>query len=436
MKRTGPLAIILLLLGSHGSALTMEEAVGTALANHPRIRQFDQASHAQAERVESRRSPFWPELSLGYSYIWESGQIRIFPDTDQVSIFSAKATYNLFRGFSDRQLLDSEASRYTAARYQQRGVEQDVALEVRRAFLEVLRARDRVSVEKESVDLLERQRRDAEIFYREGVFAKNDLLRVEVELATARQTLLSAESGLRTARRGLERAMGAPVREGEEPADPGPFDPVRQEEANLRDEMMGARSELLFLQALREARVQSRKAIQGGYYPEADLTLAYRTFGDDLAPTGTDDSFPDRETNVTFELTWTLFDGFRKKHDILAEEREIRVLEEQIRDTGEELSLQLTRAVEAFDLAAARKGVAEKSVEQAQENYRITENQFRERVATTTDLLDARVFLTRARNEASNAFYDLLQARVALDRIVERPLPAARAGAQEHPPGR
>jgi outer membrane protein len=98
------------------------------------------------------------------------------------------------------------------------------------------------------------------------------------------------------------------------------------------------------------------------------------------------------------------------------------VIEERIRDTGDRLLLQLRTALADYRVSAGRIDLARKAVEQAEENYRITENQFRERVATTTDLLDARVFLARARTQFNNAFYGLRQALTALERVVEHPL--------------
>jgi len=67
--------------------------------------------------------------------------------------------------------------------------------------------------------------------------------------------------------------------------------------------------------------------------------------------------------------------------------------------------------------------VAEPAVSQADENYRVTDLQFRERVATTTDLLDARNYLTDAKDRYNNAFYDLHVARATIDRVLERNLP-------------
>ncbi|HDY71238.1 MAG TPA: TolC family protein, partial [Nitrospirae bacterium] len=75
---------------------------------------------------------------------------------------------------------------------------------------------------------------------------------------------------------------------------------------------------------------------------------------------------------------------------------------------------------ENYRVAGERLGVSKKAVEQADENYRITENRFRQRMATTTDLLDARFLLTRARIEHNNARYDIYLSMAEIDRVVER----------------
>ena len=74
-------------------------------------------------------------------------------------------------------------------------------------------------------------------------------------------------------------------------------------------------------------------------------------------------------------------------------------------DLEEEMKLQLRTALENYQVAVSKLEVSKKAVEHSEENYRITENRFRQRMATTTDLLDARFLLTRAQTEHSNALY-------------------------------
>jgi outer membrane protein TolC len=63
--------------------------------------------------------------------------------------------------------------------------------------------------------------------------------------------------------------------------------------------------------------------------------------------------------------------------------------------------------------------VAEVAIDQGEENYRVVESQFKERVATSTDLLDARFLLTRAKNQYNDAVNDLRLSAAQIERVLE-----------------
>ena len=50
--------------------------------------------------------------------------------------------------------------------------------------------------------------------------------------------------------------------------------------------------------------------------------------------------------------------------------------------------------------------VSEKVIEQAEENFRISEERYKERVSTSTEVLDAQTLLTRAKSQYANALGD------------------------------
>jgi len=432
MNRLAVVILASLLFPLPGHALTMEKAVAQALENNHRVKDFRQRTEAQRRRVDSGKAPFWPEVEADYTYERRENVFSFFQTRDS-SAFTAEIRYNLFRGFSDLNTLKSAQSALDAARYEQKAAEADIALEVKRAYIEVLRTRRNREVAKESVELLERQRRDAELFYRGGLTAKNEYLKVEVELASTRQDLLSAESALRIARKSLGRVIGIPVGEDETIEETFFPDHVGLDEEALARRMLVQRSEIRFLEARRLARERTRDSIRGGYLPAVDLSLTHSRYGETYAFQGLDAPLFDSDTSAKVEAKWNLFEGFRTKNDILAEASEIRAIEERIQDTREELLLQLRTAVEGYGVSAGRITLSRKSVEQAEENYRITESQFRERVATAADLLDARVFLTRARTEYNAAFYDLGLSLATVERVVEGPVSPGSAGGE--PPG-
>jgi outer membrane protein TolC len=402
------------------SALTLDDALRLAGENNHLIKEYKNLSDAEKERIGSAASAFMPEVGIGYSYA-QSDEALPF-QTKKTSTFTAEASYNLFKGLSDLNSLKSARSMHDAALYRQNGVFEDVALEVKLAYIEVLRAARRLETAKEAVELLQRQRRDAELYFREGLTARNELLKVEVELASSKQQLLQAEAGLTVARSSLERVIGAvlPPDERIEEVE-GEKKTLSIEEDRLVEEMLQRRSELKYLMAEKAALMRKRDSIKGGFFPSVDISLTHERYGDSFAPDGRQD-LPDAETRGMVIASWSIFDGFKKRHDIRAEEAGIRAIEERIKDTEEALRLELKRAAEGYRVSLGRLAVAEKAVEQALENYRITENQFKQRIATQTDMLDARFFLTRARDEKNNAVYDIDGSIAKLERVVERRL--------------
>ena len=56
----------------------------------------------------------------------------------------------------------------------------------------------------------------------------------------------------------------------------------------------------------------------------------------------------------------------------------------------------------------------QQTIEQAEENFRINEERYREQMATSTDVLDARTLLSKTMTNYYNALYDFKIAKAAL----------------------
>ncbi|MGB6409968.1 MAG: TolC family protein [Candidatus Deferrimicrobiaceae bacterium] len=305
MKRVS-LAILVLLLVPHGvHALKMDEAVDMALANNPRLKDFQQRTEAQRSRVDSRKAPFWPEVDVTYDYERRENVFSFFQTRDS-STFTGEISYNLFRGFSDLNTLKSARSTLDASRYEQKTTQADVVLDVKRAYIRVLRIRKALEVAGEAVELLERQSRDAEKFWRAGLTAKNQFLLVEVALASNRQELLQAETNVRIARKALDRAIGVPVGKDTVIEDIAFEKSMVLDEEALSRTMLANRSELKFLEARFTAREYTRDSIRGRYYPSIDLSLSYDRFGETSAFEGLPDPLFDSDTRATVEAKWNL----------------------------------------------------------------------------------------------------------------------------------
>ena len=398
------------------SALTMDEAVELALKNSHQIREQKELYHASAYRLKSAKGGYYPDLNLNYTYTKLDNFLSF--QTGESSVASIKAEYNLFNGFMDRNDIKASASLVDAKLYQKKAVEADVVLEVKIAFINLLRAQKNQDVAQEAVNLLESQKRDVKLHYREGLVAKNEVLKVDVELASSTQALLVSESNAKIAAHVLERVMGVKI---ESDAGMEAFEETRivmPEYEDLLSSMITHRSELKYMKAVKQSKDFNRKSAKGEYLPTVDLSFSYSKFGDTSSPSGRA-GLHDYEKRTMVEVEWALADGVKKRHNVRAAEADLRAVDAQLKNLEAELTLQLKRSIEDYKLARGRVNVAKKAIKQAEENYRITDNQFKQRMATSTDVLDARVFLSRAKNDYNNAFYDLQAAMAAIERVEE-----------------
>lgn len=409
--------VLLTLAYQPARALSIDEAVNEALRSNPRVHQFLELENAAGARADQARAPFWPRIEANYSY-WRGDRDPNL-DSRTLSQTETSAGYNLFNGGSDWFRLHEAKHRASAARYQRRSIVADIVLETKQAYIEVLRTKRTVDTEQASVTLLEQQRHDTQLRLDQGLVARNDLLRVEVELASARQALSVATGRHEISRQALALALGRPIGQGEtvddlsrHAAPPGTADELSQE-------MFDNRSELKFLNSLLAAEVAGRKAVRGDFLPDVDLVLSYDRFGNQALPETGDPDY-DSESTAMLQASWTLFSGFDTRYELVGRTHEIRARQKEIKATEDRLTLQLQTALEAFRVSEENLLTAATAATQAEENYRINENRYRANVATTVDLLDAQEYLTRARNERVKAQYDLLLSAAAIERVLER----------------
>lgn len=398
-------------------ALTMDQAVNEALQFNPRVQQGLELANAADARVDVARAPFWPRIDARYS-VWRGERDSDY-DSRELSMAEASAGLNLFNGGSDWFRLHEARHRAFAANYQRRSIVADIVLETKQAYIEVLRARRTLETETKSVELLEKQRHDTQLRLEQGLIARNDLLRVDVELATARQVQSAAEGRLEVAWQTLALALGRPLGKEEPLTDLSTVPVPPGTEEQLRQEMFAERSELKFLNSLLAAEVAGRKAIQGDLLPDVDLVLSYDRLGNKVLPETGDPDY-DSESKAMLQASWVLFSGLDTHYELVGREHEIRARQSEVKATKDRLTLQLQTALEAYRVSERNLATAETAAIQAEENYRVNENRYRSNVATTVDLLDAQEFLTRARNEAVKARYDLYRSAAVVERVLER----------------
>lgn len=288
------------------------------------------------------------------------------------------------------------------AELQAEQVAKNLRLEVTQAYFRILEAEKIKTVVEESIQAVEQQLKVSEDYYRQGLVAKNDLLVAEVQLARRKQELIQAQNNIDLATATLNQLIGAeldaPTHIEEVLAAQswdGSFEELADIARNKRPDLQIQALSTQISQALyRAARSNFLPKIYG--FAGANATSDSRTLNQTWFDTGVG-------------LNWAPFDlgnVARLKQQKL-KQLEARQLEQ---DAVDGAMLELRRAYLRVREATQKIPVAQKSIDQATENLRITRDRYGEGLITSADVLLEEERLAVARSDYYRALYEYHQA--------------------------
>jgi outer membrane protein len=203
--------------------VTLEEALATARAHQPQLRQAHATSEAAAARADEARAPLLPQVTASAQYQRLTSNFVARPGALPTSVGrsggTSFATDNFFQAsITASQLLydfGQTSERWNAARASatsQRESERATALQstlaVRTAYFTARANQDLVGVARDNLANQELHLRQTEAFVRIGTRPEIDLALARTARANAQVQLINAENAYSTAKAQLNQAMG------------------------------------------------------------------------------------------------------------------------------------------------------------------------------------------------------------------------------------
>ena len=397
-------------------ALDINEAIQRAMKNNPSLKEKELLFQASKENTNVAWSAYKPTLDLTYTYSRFSEQN--FVVADSASAANASLRYNLFNGFADKYTLKTSEENEKAAKYTHEASKADLRLQVYLAYINYLRSKQQILIAQDTIVLLEQQLQDAQNFYEQGLFAKNDYLQVDVALASSKQALLSSKRNVKVAFYNLKRLLGSELLRSEKIED------ISREQKNflfasLKEKMLANRSELKVLHSQKAALNYAYKTAGSNYYPKIDAEAKYQVAGEDPYPNGGATFQTHDQSIATLNLSWNVYQGGSDEAKIASLLHQKNASNERLNSLYLELDFQLENATQSYDLAKSQIELATKALEQAKENFRITKNQFDANIANTSLMLDAQRFLAQTQVNYNTAYFSLYDAMGEIERVVE-----------------
>jgi outer membrane protein TolC len=404
-------------------AETLDEA--WALALHQDYALAAVRSQAEAADLDAAaaRAQRWPTLAVGGSYTRMDqapafdfaftglpiNPPPIFSNNDFV-MGAATLTVPLFTSGRISSSIAAAEARSRGAGAQAVGAEADLKLAVADAYVGVLRARKALTVAESSVASLESVVSDVGNMFERELVPKNDLLAVQVALADARQNRLRAANALQIALASYNRRLGEPMDRTVDLVEslPAPSD-TPSDLAGLIEQALHRRTELTALDQQAEAYGEMAKTERSRVLPQFVLTGGYNYLENQFL---NDQEF----LSAGIGVQWALFDGGQSRKRAASLDRSRRATQEQRQDAESLIALQVRQAWLDAEESRERAKVSASAVDQAEENLRITREQYGAGLATQTQLLQAETLRVQALTNRDNATLDAGLARLRLTR--------------------
>ncbi|MDD8026770.1 MAG: TolC family protein [Acidobacteriota bacterium] len=329
----------------------------------------------------------------------------------------------VFTGFRLKKA--AEASRLVEQASLQDGLKDQTEIETgaRTAYWNAYRAAELLTVAEENRSRIEVHLRQAADLLAQGMATRNDVLKVQAQLANAELLRLDGRTGVQTSQVLLASLLGLPLDTEFDFQTTGRdivLDPAGGIEGGTTlEELLAkartARPDLKSMEMRARAAAAGVSMARSGALPQVFLAGNYYYLRPNARLLPAQDKF-----YATWDLGLTISLDIWNGNQSGLQTRQAQAQRIQVEDAlallQEQVALEVTQAWLSVRQARDRIAAAAAAVVQAEENLRVTDDRFREGVALSSDVLDAELLLLQAKTSRTQALVDLELARIRLRR--------------------
>ena len=410
-----------------GKVLTMEDAIKISLDNQPLILARIGDYQAQLQNIAIALAPQLPQLSGQWNGFWNqtpsssqvpAGQTASLSNLRTVTVqtrsltTSATVTAQQLLWDFGKTLAATDAAR-AGAKSSAEDVEvqkQETVRLVKEAYYNLALSNRLVQVSQAQLDRALVNLRSAKGFFDVGTQPKSSVTRAEVDVANAQLSIIAAVNQVNIFRLTINQLMGIPINTPTEIQDNLAYEHVDFDAKSLLNEAFARRPEY--------RQIKAR-------YDQAEFTVKqqFRNFFPNVVAQGTYGSAR-ADMNETYsyglQLNWSIFDGGGKIALYKQAQAQRDAAQARVRDTELTIWQQVERAYVTVQQAEEAIGAAEKGVESADENFRLSQGRFDAGVANIIELTDAQLALTNAQATVAQALANYRIFIAQLDRFLGR----------------
>lgn len=406
------------LLAQETRTITLKEAIDLSLQNSKQLKLNEAkilAATANIREAEERRLP---DASATASYLYlplkpnidlktssgnggGSGGSGSTPTVHQVVYGMLNVSVPVYTGGKLKYGIESAEYLAQAVKLDAENDKEAVIMNVTNACITLYKAYQAIELVKENLKTSQGRVNDLSSLEKNGLLARNDLLKAQLQSSNVELSVLDAESNYKIASVTMNILMGIPEQTMLIPDKSGLALPESIKTLDeYEQQALQGRKDIAATGIRKKAAELGVKTAKADYLPSIALTGGY--VAADIPKFLTVYNAVNVGVGVKYNLS-SLWKTKTKVAQAQVKVQEIQLSADQLTDN---IRLQVNQAYQTYLVSVKKIQVLETSVTQATENYRITKNKFDNSLATTTELLDADVALLQAKLSVTNAKAD------------------------------
>jgi len=413
-----------------GGKLTLRQTIEAAIKANLRLQQSRDEVEAAQSTKKARTTDFLPTLNARYGYIRRDnpttqaigvpgvGVTDILTNPQDEYNFVTSFNQPIFTGFALLNQYKIASLGLDVAEYSEKITRQDVILDAKNAYFSLLKTQKLVDVARDTVRQIAAQKDVAENMYQVGMSPLNDLLQSQVQLANAKQRLITAQNALEIAKSQFNTLLRRPVNAPVAITDILNYTPFEFDIDYCLAQAEANRLEIQVADLQVEIAQKNYKLSQRDYFPSVNLTGTWTHRGTDWDVNGGEGIGDDRYWDIRATATWNFWEWGRTTYGVREKLSRLSQAKSRKAEILDNIDLEVKQAYLKTIESEQNIITIEKAIEQARENLRITEERFKEQVSTQTDVLVAQTLQTDTMTNYYNALYDFKIAKAVLYRAI------------------
>lgn len=377
--------------------ISLDDSIAAALKNNSAIKMALSDQQKAEWGISEAKAGTLPSVSAGVGGT-HGPDSAASPDGNSYNT-SLKLNWTLYSGGRTEGLINQAKINADSSELNVAKTQQQIKLDATTAYYNVLQTRNMVNVNQEMVNNLTEHLKKVQAQYDVGVVAKSDVLRSEVELVNAQQTLTKAQNSYDLAMSTLNNTMGMPL----------------DTENTLKDELAYTQTDITVEDAIAQS-VANRPELQQSQLGIESAQQGVKIADSNSKPTVTfsasegwsGNDFPGDKNNWSMNMmaNWNIFDSGLTNAKVKQAKSSLDKAQEQDTQTRNSVELEVRQAYLSMKEAETRIGATQVAVDKATEDLKIAQTKYYAGVGTNLDVIDAQLALTQSKTNYTQALYD------------------------------